>query len=166
MTNHVHLLLTPQHHEAISNLMQHLGRLYVRYFNYSYSRSGGLFEGRFKSSLVQDDVYLLACLRYIELNPVRAGMVTDPGDYRWSSYTAHGLGNTIAMWTPHRLYLSLGENSLLRVKTYRELISASLGADVLAKIRHCANKGLVLGSKKFRSQFEEITGDSAGVGRG
>ena len=84
MSNHIHLLLTPHDDHGISNLMQFLGRLYVRYFNYKYARSGGLFEDRFKSSLVQDDIYLLTCLRYIELNPVRAGMVIDPGDYRWS----------------------------------------------------------------------------------
>ncbi len=93
MTNHVHLLLTPLHDKSVSSLMQFLGRLYVRRFNYRYARSGSLFEDRFKSSLVQDDVCLLTCLRYIELNPVRSGMVTDPGDYRWSSYAAHGFGN-------------------------------------------------------------------------
>lgn len=161
MTNHVHLLLTPQHDKAVSSLMQFLGRLYVRRFNYRYARSGGLFEDRFKSSVVQDDVYLLTCLRYIELNPVRAGMVTDPGDYRWSSYAAHGLANHISMLTSHRLYLSLGETDSARSKSYRELIGESLGEDVIAKIRHCANKGLILGTEKFRQQFEEITGDPA-----
>jgi len=165
MTNHVHLLLTPQNDEAISNLMRYLGGLYARHFNYSYSRSGSLFEGRFKSSLVQDDVYLLACLRYIELNPVRAGMVADPGDYRWSSYMAHGLGKNIAMWTPHRFYLSLGENTHQRVKIYRGLINESLGVNVIAKIRHCANSGLVLGTENFKSQFEKITGGSVETGR-
>ena len=161
MTNHVHLLMTPVNDHAISQLMQYLGRLYVRYFNYTYSRSGSLFEDRFKSSLVQDDPYLLNCLRYIELNPVRAGMVTDPGNYRWSSYMTHGLGNQVAMLTPHPLYLSLGDSQMARMKKYQELISTSLGADVIAKIRHCANKGLILGTEKFRQQFEELTGDPA-----
>ena len=161
MTNHVHLLLTPQHDKAVSSLMQFLGRLYVRHFNYHYARSGGLYEDRFKSSVVQDDLYLLTCLRYIELNPVRAGMVTDPGDYRWSSYAAHGLANNISMLTPHRLYLSLGGTNSARSKNYRGLIGEPLGVDVIAKIRHCANKGLILGTEKFRQQFEEITGDSA-----
>ena len=160
MTNHVHLLLTPQHDKAVSRLMQFLGRLYVRRFNYIYARSGSLFEDRFKSSLVQDDIYLLTCLRYIELNPVRAGMVTDPGDYRWSSYAANGFGNNISMLTPHRQYLSLGETKSARLENYRQLIGESLGADIIAKIRHCANKGLILGTEKFRRQFEEITGDS------
>ena len=107
MTNHVHLLLTPRGDTAVSGLMQFLGRLYVRRFNYTYGRSGGLFEDRFRSSLIQDDAYLLTCLRYIELNPVRAGLVTDPGDYQWSSYVAHGLGKDVAMLTQHGLYLSL-----------------------------------------------------------
>ena len=89
MTNHVHLLATPSHDTSLSGLMQHLGRLYVRHFNYTYSRSGTLFEGRFKTCIVQENHYLLTCLRYIELNPVRAGMVKDPGDYRWSSYRSH-----------------------------------------------------------------------------
>jgi putative transposase len=164
MTNHVHLLLTPHHDSAVSGLMQFLGRLYVRHFNYCHARSGGLFEDRFKSSVVQDDIYLLNCLRYIELNPVRAGMVADPGDYRWSSYAAHGYGNTISMLTPHRLYVSLGETKSARSKNYRRLIGESLGADVIAKIRHCANKGLVLGTEKFEQQFEEITGSSPSAG--
>ena len=84
MTNHVHLLVTPNCDDALSKLFQFLGRLYVRYFNFAYARSGTLFEGRFKSSLVQQEHYFLACLRCIELNPVRAGMVVDPGDYHWS----------------------------------------------------------------------------------
>ncbi len=160
MTNHVHLLLTPEDDNAVSKLMQFLGRLYVRHFNYNYARTGSLFEGRFRSSLVQDDIYLLTCLRYIELNPIRAGMVTNPGDYRWSSYAAHGFGNNISMLTPHPLYLALGETKSEREKNYRELIGGALGADVIAKIRHCANKGLILGTEKFKQQFEEITGDS------
>lgn len=92
MTNHVHLLLTPETDEGVSRLMQTLGRKYVRYFNYTYKRSGTLWEGRFKSCVVEAENYLLLCQRYIELNPVRAGMVEAPGDYIWSSYRANGLG--------------------------------------------------------------------------
>ena len=161
MTNHVHLLVTPQHKEAVSNLMQFLGRLYVKSFNYRYARTGSLFEDRFKSSVVQDDVYLLTCLRYIELNPVRAGMVVDPGDYRWSSYAAHGLGRNISMLTPHPLYLSLGESQSARLLKYRGLIGEMLDSDIIAKVRHCANKGLILGTEKFSQQFKEITAGRA-----
>ena len=84
MTNHVHLLATPQRENSLSKTLQAVGRQYVRYFNHSYRRSGTLWEGRYKSSLVQSERYLLECYRYIELNPVRAGMVDDPADYRWS----------------------------------------------------------------------------------
>jgi putative transposase len=108
MTNHVHLLLTPSSETALSRLFQYLGRLYVRYFNFAYARSGTLFEGRFKSSLVQQERYFLTCLRYIELNPVRAGMVTDPGDYCWSSYRMHAFGIAAKLWAPHAAYLALG----------------------------------------------------------
>ena len=92
MTNHVHLLATPRAPDAISRCMQFIGRLYVRRFNCRYQRSGTLFEGRFRSSIVQNRTYLLACQRYIELNPVRAGMVSDPANYPWSSYRAHAFG--------------------------------------------------------------------------
>ena len=132
--------------------MQYMGRLYVRYFNDSYAPTGTLFEGRFRSSQVREDEYFLACLRYLELNPVRAGMLSDPGDYRWSSYRAHSLGVRIRLWEPHTVYLSLGDDALARQKAYRGLMSELLDLDVIAKIRHCANTGLVLGSKKFRKQ--------------
>jgi putative transposase len=157
MTNHVHLLATPRHGESMSRLMQYLGRLYVRHFNYAYARSGTLFEGRFKSSLVQEKHhYLLTCQRYIELNPVRAGMVTDPGDYCWSSYRAHALGVKARLWDAHAVYLALGESDLARQKAYRLLMNEVLDQNVLAKIRHCVNTGLVLGSERFRTQVEEM----------
>ncbi len=95
MTNHIHLLCTPQKAEAISRMMQSVGRMYVRYYNRSYQRSGTLWEGRFKSSLVQSERYLLELYRYIELNPIRAGMVEEPSAYSWSSYSINALGITI-----------------------------------------------------------------------
>ncbi len=156
MTHHVHLLVTPMHHDSVSQVMQYLGRLYVRYFNYSYARTGTLFEGRFRSSLVREDEYFLACLRYIELNPVRAGMVSDPGEYRWSSYRAHGLGVRIRLWEPHAVYLSLGDDAMARQQAYRGLMSELLDLAVIAKIRHCANTGLVLGTEKFRKQVADM----------
>jgi putative transposase len=156
MTNHVHLLLTPSSENAISRLLQYLGRLYVRYFNFAYTRSGTLFEGRFKSSLVQQERYLLTCLRYIELNPVRAGMVTDPGDYQWSSYRMHAFGIAAKLWSPHEAYLALGGDKGTRQRTYRALVGEALDQDVIEKIRHCANAGLVLGTEKFRSQVAKM----------
>jgi putative transposase len=156
MTNHVHLLVTPDSDDAVSKLLQFLGRLYVRYFNFAYARSGTLFEGRFKSSLIQQEHYFLACLRYIELNPVRAGMVVDPGDYHWSSYRTHGFGVPSSMLKPHWCYLGLGSSAPERQKRYRGLMSEVVDQDVIAKIRHCANSGLVLGSEKFKLQVARM----------
>lgn len=159
MTNHVHLLLTPQQPEGVSGLMQYVGRLYVRHYNYKHIRSGALFEGRFKSSLIQDNLYFLTCLKYIELNPVRAGMVTDPANYRWSSYKAHAHGVQAKLWTPHSLYLAMGQSPGERQKRYRELVAQTTGADVVESIRDSVKKGLILGTEKFRAQFEALTGD-------
>jgi putative transposase len=108
MTNHVHLLLTPRKAAAIPKLMISLGRRYVQYINRTYKRTGTLWDSRYKSSLVDAESYLLRCQRYIELNPVRAGMVEDPAHYRWTSYRANALGQADSRITPHALYRSLG----------------------------------------------------------
>lgn len=152
MTNHVHLLATPAREGSLSRLMQFLGRLYVRRFNYTYTRSGTLFEGRFKTCILQADHYLLTCLRYIELNPVRAGLVRDPGDFRWSSFRAHAFGIRANLWSPHQLYLGLASDENKRQHAWRALIRESLDIEVMAKVRHCANTGLVLGTEIFREQ--------------
>ena len=158
MTNHVHLLTTPMMPNAISRSMQYLGRYYVRYFNYRYRRTGTLYEGRFKSNIVQSRNYLLACQRYIELNPVRAGMVNDPADYIWSSYRAHALGVKAKMWTPHPEYLALGPTSASRLLAYRKLVGEELGSELISEIRKAANTGLVLGNDRFRRKVEQLTG--------
>ncbi|MEA3278637.1 MAG: transposase, partial [Pseudomonadota bacterium] len=111
MTNHVHLLMTPADGEALSATLQALGRRYVPYINHSYGRTGTLWEGRFKASPVQQEGYLLTCYRYIELNPVRAGMVHKPEDYPWSSYRANALGEHNPLLSAHGLYLALGANA-------------------------------------------------------
>jgi putative transposase len=118
MTNHVHLLLTPEREESAALLMKHLRQRYVQYINRTYRRSGTLWEGRFKSCLAQDEAYILTCCRYIELNPVRAGMVAGPGDYRWSSYRANGLGRADPLVTPHAHYLRLGRTRDERLSGY------------------------------------------------
>jgi putative transposase len=156
MTNHVHLLVKPQKEHAVSRLMQSMGRRYVAFINYSYARSGTLFEGRFRSCLVQEERYFLTCLRYIELNPVRAGMVRDPGDYRWSSYRAHAFGAPAKFWTPNELYLSLGSSPATRQETWRALVGEVLDMDTISRIRHCANTGLVLGTENFRNQIAAL----------
>lgn len=125
MTNHIHLPMTPSNWSGVSQTMQYLGRYYVRYFNFTCQRSGTLYEGRFKSSMVQDRHYLLACQRYIELNPVRAGMVNDPADYLWSSYRSHAFGIKVKMWTPHSEYMALGATRSSRTAAYRNLLAKS-----------------------------------------
>src|SRR2546426_1318599 len=127
MTNHVHVLATGALPRSISVLMQSVGRRYVRRINQTYRRTGTLFEGRFRASVVQSERYLLTCMRYIELNPVRAGMVGNPADYRWSSYRSNAGGMAGIDWLqPHEEYLRLGSNKDLRTAAYRELFKAAL----------------------------------------
>lgn len=134
------------------------GRHYVRYFNYKYHRTGTLWEGRYHSSLVQQECYLLACQRYIELNPVRANMVTDPADYEWSSYRTNALGIRSKILTPHPVYLSLGNTKASRLCNYRALFGSSIDKDLLFDIRYSLNKGLVLGTEQFKTEVEAMTG--------
>ena len=156
MTNHVHLLVTPQENHAISNMMQAIGRRYVRYFNREYQRSGTLWEGRFKSCLVQTAHYFLQCQRYIELNPVRANMVADPADFAWSSYQCHGLGKVSAMHTPHAEYIALGASEKNRQSLYRDQFKVYFENELLIDIRESVNKGLVLGNAHFKDQVETL----------
>ncbi|MGD8266418.1 MAG: transposase [Chromatiales bacterium] len=158
MTNHVHLLATPREDGAVSKMMQYLGRVYVRHFNSKYRRSGTLWEGRFRSCLVQEEAYLLACQRYIELNPVRAQMVTDPGDYPWSSFRSNALGVASGLVTPHPVYLALGASADERLRNYRSLFPGHVDDRDLETIRQTLNQGLVLGSETFREQIAAMTG--------
>ena len=158
MTNHVHLLVTPNLHEGVSNMMQYIGRYYVRYFNTKYSRTGTLWEGRFKSCLVEQEDYFLVCQRYIELNPIRADMVDDPADYRWSSYRANALGLDPNIRQPHEIYLSLGNSDRKRQAAYRSLFDGEIKRELINEIRFSSNKGLVLGSDKFKDKIEVLGG--------
>ena len=136
MTNHVHLLLTPLDAAAVPSLMISLGRRYVQYVNRSYRRTGTLWDSRYKSSLIHAGSYLLACMRYIELNPVRAALVDDPAHYRWTSYRANGLGQGSSQFdarlVPHPVYLALGAGDAARRKAYRELFRSALHAAAVA----------------------------------
>jgi len=136
MTNHVHLLMTPENVGGISHAMQRLGRRYVAYFNQAYRRSGTLWEGRFKACLIDSERYLLTCYRYIELNPVRAAMVDAPERYAWSSYHANACGTYDPLVDPHTEYLSLGSNPEERSETYRELFLDAISDDRLCEIRY------------------------------
>lgn len=158
MTNHVHLLCTPRADNAVSHMMQSLGRQYVRYFNFSYKRTGTLWEGRFKSCLVQEEDYLLQLYRYIELNPVRAGMVEQPSDYVWSSYPINALGQASELCTPHFLYLALGNEPKERQASYRELFKHQIEGKFLEEMRNTINKGMAIGSERFKAEVESLTG--------
>ena len=153
MTNHVHLLVTPDTSLSCGKMMQSLGRKYVRYINTTYQRSGTLWEGRFKSTLVDSDTYCLVVSRYIELNPVRAGMVHTPRGYTWSSYHAHAHGKSIRLLTPHPVYLALGGTPEARQENYRELFAREIGRVALEEIRECTNKSWALGSEKFKDEI-------------
>lgn len=158
MTNHVHILASPREQGGISRMMQRVGRHYVRYFNKAYQRTGTLWEGRFKSCVVDADNYLLICQRYIELNPVRAKMVADPANYRWSSYHCNGLGKASNLWRPHEVYMRLGRSELERLASYRALFTVHLDDALLANIRASTHKGLALGSDRFKDQVAALTG--------
>lgn len=158
MTNHVHLLCTPRKPKAISLLMQSLGRRYVPYFNHKYRRTGTLWEGRFKSCLIDDVSYLLQVYKYIELNPVRASMVVEPSEYLWSSYQINALGKRSALCTPHQVYLDLGANASERQEIYRSLFKHHLDGTLIENIRLSLNKSLALGSERFKSEIEQSCG--------
>ena len=162
MTNHLHLLMTAAHDAGVSALMKDVGQRYVQDVNRAYQRSGGLFEGRFRSSLIEADGYLLACQRYIELNPVRAAMVAAPGDYPWSSYRANALGIADPVVTPHALYDELAGSAEARLGAYRRLFEDALSAELLQRLRDCTNGGFVLGSPRF---VRQIAGTPAQEGR-
>jgi len=158
MTNHVHLLCTPQITDGVSKMMQSLGRQYVRYFNNRYKRSGTLWEGRYKSSLVEAEAYLLHLYCYIELNPVRAGMVEAPAEYKWSSYQINGVGKKSELCTPHGLYLACGTSPEDRQAAYCALFKAYPDGGLLKRIREASNKGMAVGSKEFKKEIEGLTG--------
>jgi putative transposase len=161
MTNHAHLLITPAVADGASDLMKHLGQRYVQYINKTYGRSGTLWEGRFKSNLVQRQGYFLACQRYIELNPVRARMVKRPGDYRWSSYCANADLQPSPLITPHEEYLALGPTAPERAANYRELFRHEIDPAVLHEIRLAVNGGFALGNDRFKEEIAQMLGRRA-----
>lgn len=146
MTNHVHLLATPRGDpNGISEMMKALGQRYAQYFNRRHARTGGLFEGRYRSCLVAEPRYLFACYRYIELNPVRAGMVAHPGDYAWSSYHANALGRLDRVVTPHPEYRALSDDAARRRAQYCHLFASELPEGLLNEIRQQTHRGKPLG---------------------
>ncbi|MEH6519305.1 MAG: transposase [Halioglobus sp.] len=154
MTNHVHILATPLEEVSVSRMMQYVGRHYVPYVNKKYGRSGTLWEGRFKAAIIESSEYLLACYRYIELNPVRAGMVEHPGEYSWSSYGRNGLELEDRLITEHAEYQQLGSSEPDRAENYRLLFEESMTATDLSSLRIHTQSGTPLGNSKFRAEIE------------
>lgn len=130
-----------------------LGRYYVQYFNYTYQRSGTLWEGRYKASLIDSEAYALICYRYIELNPVRADMVSHPAEYPWSSFRGNALGLHDKLLTPHPMFLALGGTDGERQVAYTALFEAHLDEKTLDEVRATLNKAWVLGSEHFRNKI-------------
>lgn len=151
MTNHVHLLLTPEEPEGCSALMRDLGRAYVRYFNRRHDRSGTLWEGRFRSCLVESAQYVLACYRYIELNPVRAGMVSQPGAYAWSSHAVNAGLRADPTLLPHCEFTALASDPAVRHASYLSLFEQPFAEAMLKSIREATEGGYPLASDAFKS---------------
>lgn len=164
MTNYVHLLLTPTCCAGAGLLMKGLGQRYVQYVNRTCQRTGTLWEGRFRSCLVQQDNYVLACYRYIEMNPVRAGMVIHPGDYRWTSYRANAQGELSGFISPHAVYSELGSGSAQRAEAYRSIFNDRLSPGLIEQIRSSTNGNYVLGDQKFASEIAHALGKRVSQG--
>ena len=157
MSNHLHLLASPSDLIGLGRMMQWIGRHSVPYFNHKYQRSGTLWQGRYKTAVIDSERYFLTCSRYIELNPVRAGMVAGPADYQWSSYQQHIGMRTDALVTDHPLYWALGNTPFEREATYKSLAEQALTQDELDKMRKSAGQGWAIGSEEFKSQLEKHT---------
>lgn len=156
MTNHVHLLMTPDRENTIGKVMQSVGRRYVQYFNFTHQRTGTLWEGRYRATPIDTERYLFICYRYIELNPVRAGIVNEPHDYRWSSHGCNAWGAVDRLVRAHDLYIALGSTDRERQGSYLSLFGESLEASTLSEIRAATNKGWALGDDKFKEEIEGL----------
>lgn len=157
MPNHLHLLVTPTDDSGLGRMMQWVGRYYVPYFNQKYDRAGTLWQGRYKTTVIDSERYFLTCSRYIELNPVRAGMLADPDKYRWSSYSHHVGGAANPLITDHALYWALGNTPFAREAAYRELAQQALATDEIRALSEATLKGWALGSDQFKSHLERQT---------
>jgi len=157
MDNHFHLLLTPKTSDGLSRLMQAVGRRYVRYFNDSHGRSGTLWEGRYKSTLIEAESHLLACMAYIDLNPVRAGLVTAARDYPWSSHGHYAGLRVDRMVTPHPLYWALGNTPFAREAAYARLVQEGVSQQQQLALTESALRGWALGSPGFMAALQTKT---------
>ena len=157
MSNHFHLLATPQTDTGLPQMMQAVGRRYVRYFNDTQARTGTLWEGRYKSTLIQTDRYLLACMAYIDLNPVRAGMLAEPRDYPWSSHAFYVGLRADKLVTPHALFWDLANTPFGREAAYADLVRAGISADQQAALTRSTLTGWALGGDDFVADLQKRT---------
>ena len=157
MSNHVHLLVSVDELVPLAGMMKGVAQRYAQYFNYRHATSGSPWDGRYKSCLVQTEGYLLTCQRYIELNPVRAGMVRFPGNYKWSSYRCHAEGRHDAVVTPHSVYDRLGLDASERRQAYMRLFNETLTPMQIEQIRAAGNSNGVLGDKAFIASHQGPT---------
>ena len=162
MTNHIHLLMSANTADGIAKTMQHIGRHYVPYINKRYKRTGTLWEGRYKSNLVEAEPYLIACMRYIELNPVRAGMVKKPENYPWSSYVANACGEADPLITPHDVFKRVGRTASERRDSYQELFTHEISPRDLVSIRDCVQTGTPLVTEQFQTKIEQTLNRKVG----
>ena len=158
MTNHVHLLATPARAESAARTLQSLGRRYVRHVNAAERRTGTLWEGRYRAAAIEGEAHFLSCMRYIELNPVRAGMVAHPRAYRWSSHAANAGGVADPLLTEHALYRALGATPAERRHDYRALFRAALEPAFVEALRRATNGGWPLGSARFQRRLAQALG--------
>jgi len=165
MDNHVHILLSTNEPHNISRVMQHIGRKYVPYFNHKYGKSGTLWEGRFKGSMIESEQYLLCCYRYIELNPVRANMVKRPEEWRWSSYACNAYGEKDKLIKPHEVYLMIHKDKNKRVDYYRGSFKQVLEPSLINDLRSAVQTGTPLGNDRFKEEVEQLLGVKVGYAK-
>ena len=158
MDNHFHLLATPESADALPRMMQAVGRRYVRYFNDGQGRTGTLWEGRYRSTLIQPETYLLACMAYMDLNPVRAGLVSEAHDYPWSSHGHYAGLRSDALVTPHPLFWALGNTPFAREAAYADMVHAGMPAGVEAELTQSVLSGWALGDTAFAEELQKHTG--------
>jgi putative transposase len=164
MTNHLHLLITPESKELLAVFMQAMANRYVRYYNALHKRTGTLWEGRYKSCLVDSDSYLFTLYKYIEMNPVKANMVTDPSDYKWSSYSYNALADDDKLITPHSLYKAMGNTPEIRCKHYKELFDRLDISQQQDKITRATIAGEAYGSENFHKKISTLVSRSTKLG--
>jgi putative transposase len=161
LPDHVHILATPTRSDSVARTLQSIGRNYVQYFNECYDGIGTLWEGRYRATVLDEKQYLLTCSRYIESNPVRAGLARNPRDYPWSSYAHNAMGKHDEMITPHREYQKLGANDKERASAYRELFKHGIDDETVARITEFTLKGWALGDARFVRKIEKLSGRRA-----